>query len=889
MVDIVEGEAQVPVYQEYMNPILACLRAVQGPMQIDSLNDAVAEGMGLSKVVLSVIHDPDKSELPEAYYRMAWARTYLKKVGLLDNPLRGSWEITDKGRESGDVDAREVSRQVRSGADSESLSAEVPEYVAEELLALYEKVREERQLPTGDDLDACYLRFRQKFGPEMLRQLDGEELLSTIHGRGTKDSLVYWLEFKDDEELPGVFGSISGGSALKFGIYQNVETGNWMTGHPTKQQRLSPAKAVEFVRGQRDQLVAGSEVLANFPEDADAGAYAALQEEMTKVAPDLAESAWGHKYFSLLNSRVLDDYHAVSYQKYHLYRLHKLPKDGRYENAFFFIGIARQLGIPVSHLGMIANRRHGSPRKYWRVGTKPGENGPSEWERMREGGFAAIGWSETGSIADVEQNVAGKAHVRSLVEEHFPGNASVVTRGANQIFHFATTAEVRDVVAAMDGGTVLGVGEVTGDYFYEPNDGPFAHRLPVKWLSTEEWRLPKPEGLRSTFRRLKKAPINLVELERHMSIPDRPPVVGNVPTLPPGTKKKTLFELTGVVAQVRSVLNRKSQVILYGPPGTGKTHWAEEAMRELAARSWFGSGYADLNESERNELDSDGAIERCCFHPAYGYEDFLIGYRPVVEKAEMAFRAESGVFVRLCERAVKQPNRSYYLLIDEINRGDIPRIFGELLMVLEKDKRGRSVTLPISSKTLVVPSNVHIIGTMNTADRSIALLDAALRRRFGFIELMPDSSVLGGASVAGLPLGPWLDELNRRILRWVGRDSRNLQIGHSYLLSGGAAIQGAGSFAEILRHDVIPLLQEYCYEDFEALEKILGRAIVRRDVQRIDEELFLPSRRDELIEALLTEFAEITATSAAVDADVAEDDDATEDDDDDDDDDGGSS
>src|SRR5215218_5670208 len=130
----------------------------------------------------------------------------------------------------------------------------------------------------------------------------------------------------------------------------------------------------------------------------------------------------------------------------------------------------------------------------------------------------------------------------------------------------------------------------------------------------------------------------------------------------------------------------------------------------------------------------------------------------------------------------------FLLIIDEINRGDVPRIFGELLTVLEKDKRGRPVALPLTGGPLRVPDNVYVIGTMNTADRSIALLDTALRRRFGFVELMPDSSVFGEAVVGGIPLGPWLDAVNRAIVDHVGQDARNLQIGHSYLLDDGRPI-----------------------------------------------------------------------------------------------------
>jgi len=127
--------------------------------------------------------------------------------------------------------------------------------------------------------------------------------------------------------------------------------------------------------------------------------------------------------------------------------------------------------------------------------------------------------------------------------------------------------------------------------------------------------------------------------------------------------------------------------------------------------------------------------------------------------------------------------------------------------VLEKDKRGKPITLPLSGRVLEVPRNLYVIGTMNTADRSIALLDTALRRRFGFIELMPDVSLLAGTSIEGIPLGPWLYELNRRICEHIGRDSRNRQIGHSYLMEGGKPVASFQRFVKAVREDIIPLLR----------------------------------------------------------------------------------
>src|SRR5690606_19013003 len=148
------------------------------------------------------------------------------------------------------------------------------------------------------------------------------------------------------------------------------------------------------------------------------------------------------------------------------------------------------------------------------------------------------------------------------------------------------------------------------------------------------------------------------------------------------------------------------------------------------------------------------------FHPAYGYEDFIEGYRPEVRDDKMTFVRRDGVFKALCAQALAAPERRFYLIIDEINRGHIPRVLGDFSTFMDKGQRGLSLWLPISKPTVAVPPNVHGIGTLNTADRSIAMLDAALRRRFGFIESMPDTSLLADKHVHSTPLDLWLSAPN---------------------------------------------------------------------------------------------------------------------------------
>jgi len=308
------------------------------------------------------------------------------------------------------------------------------------------------------------------------------------------------------------------------------------------------------------------------------------------------------------------------------------------------------------------------------------------------------------------------------------------------------------------------------------------------------------------------------------------------------------------VQDIQSVLERKGQVILYGPPGTGKTYWAERAAREMVSLDRYGKSFDQLSEGERSALidgsDASGAVRICCFHPAYGYEDFLEGYRPEEADGKMSFALRDGIFKRLCKDASANPDAKFYLIIDEINRGDIPRIFGELMTVLEKNKRGKPIILPVSGEQMRVPENVRVIGTMNTADRSIALLDTALRRRFGFIEMMPDASVLGESVVGGVHLGEWLSGLNRCICDCVGRDARNRQIGHSYLMEAGKPISNLSSFSRVVQDEIIPLLEEYCYEDYSTMEKILGGDVVDVQRQMIRYEIFGGSLDGEFVQAM---------------------------------------
>jgi 5-methylcytosine-specific restriction protein B len=722
------------------------------------------------------------------------------------------------------------------------------------------------ELMTSAEIEQQTMLFRDRFGPAVLRGLDGGALLRLMHGRESSESrcLAYWLEFKNDDEFAGNrFGGIGGGSALKFGIFQRQSDSAWMTGSSQTQQVLSLEDAIAIARTQRDELLAGAEVLVSLDTgDTSDTSYAQLQTAMEKAAPKLSGDGWAHKYWFLINPDRLDDYHSPRYQRFHLFKLLQMPPDRvgildgrapRFICAGRFIAAARELGVPVTTLNRVLNQRDGAFHRYWRVGTTEGDTGESHWTEMRDGGFVSIGWREqVPDLSEVigQDKATAKNRIRDWLLPGYPNSAGVASRKAGEILNFAQEIAEEDLVLACEGQTVLAVARVKGSYEFDRNLG-FPHKRPVEWLLLDPWRMPDQQGPRTTVYELGRSATNLLELEQRLYRRDPAAVSILRPVTPEATPVRTaLPPLDPFSARIEAILRRKGQVVLYGPPGTGKTYRALAVANELAARHAFQKSFADLTQPERVAVaDGDGLVRVCTFHPGWGYEDFIEGLRPTTINGQMVFEPRDGIFKRLCLDAARQPNRQFFLVLDEINRGDLPRIFGELITTMEYDKRDRQIKLPVTGSTFAVPRNVYLIGTMNTADRSISLMDTALRRRFGFVELMPDSALLAGRKAGGLLLGAWLDALNMRLRRHLKRDARNLQIGHAYLMPP-QPITSVAEFARVLRDDIIPLLEEYCYDDFATLRDILGGELVDAEAGRIREEIFGVNREGDLIQAV---------------------------------------
>ena len=272
-------------------------------------------------------------------------------------------------------------------------------------------------------------------------------------------------------------------------------------------------------------------------------------------------------------------------------------------------------------------------------------------------------------------------------------------------------------------------------------------------------------------------------------------------------------------AEVVAPLNQ----ILYGPPGTGKTF----RTTNLAVSIVDGDGTDGERDAKRldeirfNPTTNNGNVAFVTFHQNFAYEDFVEGIRPVLDKADLRYELRDGIFKRIAKAAQSRPGERFVLIIDEINRGNIAKIFGELITLIEDSRRsgqhdGTFATLPYSQQPFSVPSNLYLIGTMNTADRSIQLLDTALRRRFTFRECMPepDHDQIH-TNIDGVNCRDLLRSINERIALLLDREH---QIGHTYFLN----VDSLDKLASVFRDSVFPLLQEYFFDDWAKIRAVLA-------------------------------------------------------------------
>ena len=417
----------------------------------------------------------------------------------------------------------------------------------------------------------------------------------------------------------------------------------------------------------------------------------------------------------------------------------------------------------------------------------PGEQA-YRWEEQFNEGIMAIGW-DIGDLRKYEN----KNQINKRIQRLYKDNANHVNI-RTCLWDLVHNVKIGDIIFAKKGSNeIIGRGIVESDYYYDENREEYVHIRKVKWTHKGNWSYGN--------RKDKLANKTLTNITNISYNPNKLKTIKGFfeDDLCKYTKENFLKEAYineedyGIIVKL---LENKKNLILQGAPGVGKTFISKRLVYSL-----IGSRCEDR-------------FMMVQFHQSYSYEDFVEGYRPT----EKNFNLEKGSFYNFSKKAIDDKGNDYYFIIDEINRGNLSKIFGELFMLIENDKRGEKVQLLYSNEEFYIPENLYIIGLMNTADRSIAMIDYALRRRFAFFDLKPGFSSKGFEDYQSNISNDKFDsvinvmkELNATI-----KDDETLgegfRIGHSFFCNlNSEDIEEKLNY--IIEYEIIPLLKEYWFDE----------------------------------------------------------------------------
>ena len=461
--------------------------------------------------------------------------------------------------------------------------------------------------------------------------------------------------------------------------------------------------------------------------------------------------------------------------------------------------IIRLLNISTKEEMIVHN--NSEEKRYWLYA--PGENA-LHWSSCQEHNMMCLGFKEMGNLSPYKgaEWTEGMNDIRSKLQEVYNKPDAKFTHDRLSIYEFLNAIKPGDVIYVKGGRSkILGRGEVLGDYYYDETL-EYPNLRAVKWTHVGEWQVADIMPVKT-----------LTEVTNYFNLRTNIENLFVYNSLMPITFNyskdeflKEVFMRENDFETLQSLLLRKKNLILQGAPGVGKTFVA----KRLA--------YAIMGEIE------DRRIEQIQFHQNYSYEDFMMGYKP---NGNGGFDLQTGVFYNFCKRARDDKDNPYFFIIDEINRGNLSKIFGELLMLIENDYRDNPIKLSYRDEEFSVPSNLYIIGMMNTADRSLAMIDYALRRRFSFFEMKPGFETDG--------FKKYVDNLNNPQLNRVVEAVKNLNsiisaddslgegfcIGHSYFC--GLKLGEDWKLSDIVEYDIISMLREYWFDNNSKFEEEAGK------------------------------------------------------------------
>ena len=658
--------------------------------------------------------------------------------------------------------------------------------------------------------DTSHENFINHFGIEHLKSLSGKELLTSLfyNDKGNKLNLCYVLEM--DKDMREIFGSIAGGAAYKFGLFFHKKTQSWTCGSPAKPVKLTENEAIQKAEEIRNDLVAGAEIISSFGPLNSTADYEQLYKQLEHISG--INTVWRMKYYQMLFPILFAPFYGQDIQLDVLHFLNQTPSEIPFIRMGQIALFSKKCNIPGIVFGHIWGRSTNHNNKsndsetntlsdkkhklhYWMYTVFD----DTSWMECQQKEIMVLGMDNIGDYSQYDSKESLRQELISTYD-----NSTSRKNQALMAWNFANKLAINDVIFAKRSNTLVGKGIVTGDYIFDDSRQEYKNIRTVKWLQIGEWEHPG----KSVAKRLTDITPYTDYIEKLITIftPDELDDVDTQPEVDYPEYSSADF-LSDVYMSEQdyetlvNVLKMKKNIILQGAPGVGKTFTAKRL-----AYSIIGAKNPDR-------------VQMIQFHQSYSYEDFIEGYRPT----ENGFTIKKGSFYKFCKLAEDDDENDYFFIIDEINRGNLSKIFGELFMLIEKDKRGIELQLLYSDENFSVPPNVYIIGMMNTADRSLAMLDYALRRRFSFFTMKPGFNTSGFQtyqdslkSDAFKKLISCIKQLNSKIAADISL-GEGFCIGHSYFCGLTAKTATVQTLTSIIEYELIPLLKEYWFDEPEKI------------------------------------------------------------------------
>ena len=621
-------------------------------------------------------------------------------------------------------------------------------------------------------------------------------------------NLCYVLEM--DKDMREIFGSIAGGAAYKFGLFFHKKTQSWTCGSPAKPVKLTENEAIQKAEEIRNDLVAGAEIISSFGPLNSTADYEQLYKQLEHISG--INTVWRMKYYQMLFPILFAPFYGQDIQLDVLHFLNQTPSEIPFIRMGQIALFSKKCNIPGIVFGHIWGRSTNHNNKsndsetntlsdkkhklhYWMYTVFD----DTSWMECQQKEIMVLGMDNIGDYSQYDSKESLRQELISTYD-----NSTSRKNQALMAWNFANKLAINDVIFAKRSNTLVGKGIVTGDYIFDDSRQEYKNIRTVKWLQIGEWEHPG----KSVAKRLTDITPYTDYIEKLITIftPDELDDVDTQPEVDYPEYSSADF-LSDVYMSEQdyetlvNVLKMKKNIILQGAPGVGKTFTAKRL-----AYSIIGAKNPDR-------------VQMIQFHQSYSYEDFIEGYRPT----ENGFTIKKGSFYKFCKLAEDDDENDYFFIIDEINRGNLSKIFGELFMLIEKDKRGIELQLLYSDENFSVPPNVYIIGMMNTADRSLAMLDYALRRRFSFFTMKPGFNTIGFQtyqdslkSNAFKKLISCIKQLNSKIAADISL-GEGFCIGHSYFCGLTAKTATVRTLTSIIEYELIPLLKEYWFDEPEKI------------------------------------------------------------------------